>query len=323
MSKENKSKISVVIPVYNVEQYLNRCVESIVKQTYKNLEIILVDDGSPDGCPAICDEWAQKDARIKVIHKPNGGLSDARNVGIEASTGEYISFIDSDDLIHFETYELLLKVAQENDADLTVFKPEKFTADEPIQEHIDFNNVDVKNVKPDEFLQEMLKTSDSTHYVIAVDKLYKKEIFNDLRFAKGKIHEDEFLVHHAVGRAKKISIVDVNLYYYYMREGSIIRSKFTEKRLHALEAIEDRIEYLSKNFPQFVELAKLQYLSVCKTLYCRARKQKAEKNLQKEIFNKFKAMYKNCTNRSKATKLFRYTKSIYYLLYKSKYNNEI
>ena len=112
-------KISIIVPVYKVEKYLDKCVNSIVGQTYKNLEIILVDDGSPDNCPAMCDEWAQKDSRIKVIHKKNGGLSSARNAGLDACTGDYIGFVDSDDWIEPDMYEYLLNIGMKNNADVS------------------------------------------------------------------------------------------------------------------------------------------------------------------------------------------------------------
>ena len=115
----NNPKISVIVPVYKVEKYLDKCVESIVNQTYKNLEIILVDDGSPDNCPAMCDEWAEKDERIRVIHKENGGLADARNAGMDIATGDYIGFVDSDDWIEPNMYEVLLKNALKYDADIS------------------------------------------------------------------------------------------------------------------------------------------------------------------------------------------------------------
>ena len=118
--KKDSSKISVIIPVYNVEEYLDKCVTSVLNQTYKNLEIILVDDGSPDNCPKMCDEWAKKDKRIKVVHKKNGGLSDARNSGIEVCTGEYIGFVDSDDYIDKQMYKELLKRIESTNSDMVM-----------------------------------------------------------------------------------------------------------------------------------------------------------------------------------------------------------
>ena len=115
----NLPKISVIIPVYKVEEYISRCIKSVVDQTYSNLEIILVDDGSPDNCPAICDKWAEKDSRIKVIHKKNGGLSDARNAGMQIASGEFIGFVDSDDWISKEMYQLLYENMKENESDIS------------------------------------------------------------------------------------------------------------------------------------------------------------------------------------------------------------
>ena len=129
--------ISVIVPIYNVEKYLDRCVDSIINQTYKNLEIILVDDGSPDNCPQMCDDYAKKDSRIKVVHKENGGLSDARNVGMEVATGEYVSFIDSDDYISLDFYETLLETIVDNDSDIVECGVVKFYEDNSFDKYSD------------------------------------------------------------------------------------------------------------------------------------------------------------------------------------------
>ena len=131
------SLISVIVPIYNVEKYLERCVESIINQTYKNLEIILVDDGSPDNCPQMCDDYAKKDSRIKVVHKKNGGLSDARNAGMKVATGEYVSFIDSDDYISLDFYETLLETIVDNDSDIVECSVVKFYENGKFDEYSD------------------------------------------------------------------------------------------------------------------------------------------------------------------------------------------
>ena len=165
-----KEMVSVIIPVYKTEQYLDRCIESVVNQTYKNLEIILVDDGSPDNCPKMCDEWAKKDSRIKVIHKKNGGLSDARNVGIDCATGEYLSFIDSDDFISNQMYKKMLNSIENFNADLAVCGIETF---------YDGQTPDVMVDKEDEVIsnkEAFLRLNNkeyNTYLVIACNKLYK------------------------------------------------------------------------------------------------------------------------------------------------------
>ena len=142
------SLISVIVPIYNVEKYLDRCVESIINQTYKNLEIILVDDGSPDNCTQMCDDYAKKDSRIRVVHKENGGLSDARNAGMEVATGEYVSFIDSDDYISLDFYETLFQTMIDNDSDIVECSVVKFYENGKFDEYSDdqmiknFNTVD-------------------------------------------------------------------------------------------------------------------------------------------------------------------------------------
>ena len=131
------SLLSVIVPIYNVEDYLNRCVDSIINQTYKNLEIILVDDGSPDNCPQMCDDYAKKDSRIRVVHKENGGLSDARNAGMKVATGEYVSFIDSDDYISLDFYETLFQTMVDNDSDIVECSVVKFYENEKFDEYSD------------------------------------------------------------------------------------------------------------------------------------------------------------------------------------------
>ena len=178
-------KISVIVPVYKVEKYLDRCVESIVNQTYKNLEIILVDDGSPDNCPAICDAWANKDERIKVIHKENGGVSSARNRGIDAATGDYIGFVDSDDWIEPDMYELLADNAKKYDADISRCG---YFVDWP--DHIaQVGNGGILLYEDIERRCEMLR---SYHLVSALwNKIYRRELFEEERLDESlRITED-------------------------------------------------------------------------------------------------------------------------------------
>ena len=319
---QKEPKISVIIPVYAVEQYLDRCVQSVVSQSYKNLEIILVDDGSPDNCPALCDEWAKKDERIKVVHKPNGGLSDARNVGIETSTGEYIAFLDSDDCVHKEMYECLLNVVTVTDSDMVVCKLEKFSDVEPTQEPVLNKEIKVKELDKNGFLTELLSPS-NVHLVVAVSKLYNRKIFNSLRFDLGKIHEDEFLAHKLLDSVEKVAVIDEKLYFYYVREGSITTSSFSKKRLHAIEAMEDRVEYVNEKFPQFVWDAIDQYLNTCMGLYCKAKMQNAEQEILDTICEKFMEMYNTQSEHSLKAKLFRYLRPVYYLLFKIKNGGKV
>ena len=236
-----ESLISIIVPVFNVERYLDKCINSIVNQTYKNIEIILVDDGSPDTCPQLCDTWAEKDNRIIVIHKKNGGLSSARNAGVKISTGKYIGFVDSDDYIAIDMYENLYNAIIECDADMAicsyVFLDEQGnkiegSAESPIKNEIlneqqAYRKLDMS--KPNYW-----------YYVTAFNKLYKRELFKKVTFKEGKIHEDEFAIHHFFAACSKIVTIENILYYYIQHKGSIMTSPFSLKRLDAVEAFWER-----------------------------------------------------------------------------------
>ena len=228
---QRNNLISVIVPIYNVEKYLNRCIESIVNQTYKNLEIILVDDESPDNCPQICDAWSEKDNRIKVIHKQNGGLSDARNAGFEIATGEYISFIDSDDWIELDLYETLAN-ALDNGADIACCSAR--LCDE------ENNTLSVCGLdKEDSFdgitaTQMLLKEQGIMQTVW--NKLYKRECIANIKFPFGKYHEDNFWTWQIFLNSKTVFVTDKPMYNYVQRGNSIMSSMFSLKRLDALEA---------------------------------------------------------------------------------------
>lgn len=242
---QNNILVSVVVPVYNVEKYLSRCVDSILRQTYNNLQIILVDDGSNDKSAVICNEYAKKDTRILVIHKNNGGLSDARNVGIDNAKGDYICFIDSDDFMR-ETYvEDLLNAILKYNADIAVCLFEKGNSDKfndviggNQQNEIVLNNIDALNKLYDEVL--------NVNMVVAWNKLYSKNLFYKIRFPVGKIHEDEFTTPKLLFESDKIVVIDKKDYYYFQSPNSIMRSEFNIKRFDALLALENRMDFFKE-----------------------------------------------------------------------------
>lgn len=256
--------ISVVVPVYNVEKYVAECVDSIVNQTYKDLEIILVDDGSTDNSGAICDELAGKDERIKVIHKTNGGLSDARNAGIDIAKGEYISFIDSDDYIHPQMLELLLHTSLKIDSDISVclFASVGETEKRSFQT-IDDNTISVSTYSENR-LSEIYNNNLIT--VVAWNKLYKKSLFNSIRYAYGKIHEDEFIIHELLFAASKVAYIDTELYFYRTRSNSIMQNVSLKSIEHGYEALIQREQFFaSKELPQNVsETRALEALYITK-----------------------------------------------------------
>ena len=254
MSLDNYPLISIIVPVYKVEKYLKKCIESILNQTYMNYELILVDDGSPDNCPTLCDEFAKQDSRIVVIHKKNGGLSDARNSGLDIARGEYIGFVDSDDYIAPNMYEVLLKTALKNNADLTLCNYIRVNEsyEEIVSETIHKHAVDKKYNKS-EFIHELIKPYGS-YYIVVWNKLYKSSIFHKLRFPKGKQHEDEYVIHHIIDQCDVIVSVKDDLYYYVQRDGSIMSKEFNLKNMDYGEALIDRYYFTkSKKYNEWKE----------------------------------------------------------------------
>lgn len=253
------SLISVIVPIYNVEKYLQKCVDSIINQTYKNLEIILVDDGSPDNCPKMCDDYAEKDSRIKVVHKENGGLSDARNVGMEVATGEYVSFIDSDDYISLDFYETLLETIVDNDSDIVECGVVKFYENEKFDKYND--DLKVTNYDTVDALDGLINENPFKQHVW--NKLYKSNIALDIPYAVGKLNEDEFWTYQIFGKAKKVTRINKTMYYYFQRGSSIMGNGYNIKRLDALEGKMNRQAYIEKNFPILTTKAKVDLYGSC------------------------------------------------------------
>lgn len=246
---ERRKTISIIVPVYKVEEYLDCCIQSIVDQTYRDLEIILVDDGSPDGCGAMCDAWAEKDGRIKVIHKENGGLSDARNAGLEMAEGKYIAFVDSDDWIRPEMYEKLLAAMEKEKADISACNilscfPDGESA----------YGCDEYTVGDPEKILSMLY-DDTKYPVCAWNKLYRRELWDALRFPVGKICEDAFTTYRLVDKARKIVQIPEALYCYRIRESSIMTSEFSAKRMDEEEAWRCNYEFVKQRYPGVFQAA--------------------------------------------------------------------
>lgn len=235
--------ISVIVPVYKVEKYLNRCVDSLLAQTYQNLEIILVDDGSPDRCPEICDRYAQEDKRVRVIHKENGGLSDARNAGIDAATGEYLAFVDSDDYVDAGLYAALMRALLQSGDRLALCGFQKVTDEGGLIKKTPMRFP--ARLSEDEFWYQLFFPYRDLG-TVAWNKLYHKSLFEDLRFPKGAIHEDEWLVHHYVSRAGQVSVVNECLYFYVVRGGSITAQPLSPRSLSILEAFSQRLAYFAE-----------------------------------------------------------------------------
>ena len=225
-------KISIIVPVYKVEKYLDKCVNSIVGQTYKNLEIILVDDGSPDNCPAMCDEWAQKDSRIKVIHKKNGGLTSARNAGLDACTGDYIGFVDSDDWIEPDMYEYLLNIGMKNNADVSrcEFVIEAENSDITVDSQ---NDSELRVLSGDELIIELV--NGDYNEGIMCNKLYKRRLFDSVRFKEGITIEDCLANYYIYIQQVTLVSSSAVKYHYLQRGDSITGTAFSEKSFDILK----------------------------------------------------------------------------------------
>lgn len=249
-----RPKVSVIIPIYMTEPYLRECVNSVVDQTYQNLEIILVDDGSPDNCGMICDEYAAKDSRIRVIHKGNEGLSSSRNVGLAASTGEFISFVDSDDIISPVFIESLLlpgeRIAQCG-----------YTSD--IAKLRMDSKVAFKSISGFE-MSEKLCTEGLLTNTVVWSKLWWREYFDGIRFPEDRIHEDEFVTWKIYWNADRIARTDAPLYYYRRRSGSIMSNRLSVCYIDCVDALRERIAFYESRGE--VRLAALTKALFCYTL---------------------------------------------------------
>lgn len=260
--------VSVVIPIYKVEKYLDRCIESVLAQTYTNLEIILVDDGSPDRCPEICDGYAMRDDRITVIHKENGGLSSARNAGIEVMSGEYVTFLDSDDFLEGKAIGRWVGLAEEKNADLVIGRFADYYDGDNLSSYEITNYSEVWS-SADAF-RKMFVEND--RLCTAWGKLYKVNLFQTERYPEEiRFAEDMFVIHKMFHNANKI-VYDSNVSYYYNQEGeSLVRSRFELCKLQRVDAIAEWVDFVCENYPALYETAFAYYgtvlVNTCMTLY--------------------------------------------------------
>lgn len=256
-----KYKVSIIIPIYNVEKYINKCIQSIIDQTYSNLEIILVDDGSIDRCSKICDEYANKDKRIKVIHKQNGGLSSARNIGIDISSGEYILFIDADDYIHESTVEILIKKAISKNADIVHFNFQY------VDEEGNKINIKNKNLDDNKILnsyETICEYAKKSIIVMACTKLYKRELFDGLRFDEGYVYEDELIFPKIIYKSKINYMINDKLYYYVNRESSITKSNLTNNKIESKKKLIRFLEeFYLENYPELMRYIYIKIYFIC------------------------------------------------------------
>ena len=286
------SLISVIIPVYKVEAFLAACVESVLAQTYQNLELILVDDGSPDNCPQMCDAFAARDSRVRVIHKENGGLSSARNAGIEVARGEYLAFLDSDDLWSPLFLERLYAAIQETGADFSVCLFRQFLETPAV-------------LTPEESKTEVLTQRQAfecffnernVNMVVAWNKIYRRHLFDAVRYPVGKIHEDEAVIHEIIGGAKTVAWVEEVHYYYRQTPGSITNSNFSLKRLDETYAKEQRIAWLEAHgMHDLADRTRVIYLSNLMRLYRTVQQELDDKTAARKacrkLYETFRSVY--------------------------------
>lgn len=256
-------KISVIVAAFNIEDYIENCLESIISQTYKNLEIIVVNDGSTDKTIDIINNYAENDNRIVVIDKPNGGLSSARNAGLEVVTGDFIGFVDGDDYINEEMYEKLYNLYKETHCDIVACGLiRKYSNREVFT-----NTKKTVHYTSEEALEKLIASKSLFDY--AVDKLYKRELFDDIRYPIGKIYEDVFTTYKLFLRSNKIVSIDEPLYYYNQRDGSTLRGGFNNKQFDQLDAVEEIKSYFSeKSIMTFDKVLESRILNIkCRMLF--------------------------------------------------------
>ena len=290
--------ITVIVPIFKVEKYIRQCVDSILQQSFRDFDLVLVDDGSPDNCPQICEDYAAQDRRITVIHKKNGGLSDARNAGIdwamENSDSQWLAFVDSDDYLFPDYLMTLYQTAQKEAADLVICDFVRVNDQGEIVErkHRFFDLV----TEDKEKLFEMLHSN--WRIIPAWNKLYHKNIFAQLRFAFGKIHEDNFAIPHVLWNCRRAALVSDGLYYYRQRDNSIMKTETSKSRLDLLEALIEQFEFgMERHIAPIENAAEIGFLYDYEELKSGFNKQ--EKRRYKQLKNRFAKAFFNCpANRS-------------------------
>ena len=286
----NTPLITVIVPVYNVEKYLPRCVDSIINQTYKNLEIILVDDGSTDSSPAICDGYAKKDSRVNVIHKQNGGASSARNAALDIASGDYIGFVDSDDYINHDMYASLLNSIVASVSDMAICESEYVV--NGVSDFTAFNvGLDCDEISARDFMREVINVNQTM--TVLWNKIYKNFVWDDIRFPDYKVYEDEAIWLSVYKKITKVSVVHKCLYTYFKTDGSIMNNSFGQKNLVVFEICDKRIDYFAGiNDTEFEQLSKYGVLKIIKKIYIHLPKSnKAMRSALLKILKDYRKKY--------------------------------
>ena len=236
--------VSVIIPVYNVEDYLDRCVASVVGQTFQNIEVILVDDGSTDGSAGICDRWSARDSRVKTLRQANQGVSAARNAGLQAASGNWIMQVDSDDYIAPDTVERLVSAANETSSDMVICDFLRGSEDNHV--FVDEYSKEVELIDPETAISRIYISDHSAlRFASPAIKLCKFCLYSGIIYPEGKIFEDIYTTHKLLYRCNQIAVLESPLYYYFQRPNSIMTTEFNLKKLDYLQALVERVEFFS------------------------------------------------------------------------------
>ena len=317
--------ISVIVPVYNVEKYLEKCINSIINQTYKKLEIILVDDGSTDNSGKMCDDFAKKDKRIKVIHKENGGLSDARNFGIDVAVGKYIAFVDSDDFLKEDFYEYLMNLKEKTNSDIIECSFIRAYEEDLNMFEFPLRKEEAIVTTGNTGALELLMSDDdeiSTNSVVVWNKIYKKELFDGIRFPKGKTHEDQFTTYKLLAKCKRFTTSNQFKYGYFQRKNSIVNKTFNIKRFDTFEAFDNFLKYFDENnYKDFKEKILRRYLKTAINFAKLLKKSEAiEKSImQKKLIDLFNKKYEYVIEFIKNNELLHKDKEQMYLNLKEEF----
>lgn len=281
--------ISIIVPVYNVAQYLDRCLTSLTGQTYKNIEIILVDDGSTDTSGELCDVWQSRDNRIKAFHKPNGGLSDARNYGMKRASGKYICFVDSDDWLDLNYVEVMLDTLADTGADIAECDYVCTDGSETIPD----NNPSAYDYEVYTGRECFLRFLTNHFFVSVCNKLYRKEILENQLFQKGVYHEDESWTYRIFSKAQKVCRLHYTGYFYFQRQGSIVHTKPSRKRItDAFSAGKERIDFIELHYPEYASIGYSKMMYTCMFLFNETRCSDIPRKtaLQEELVSYFRIM---------------------------------
>jgi glycosyltransferase involved in cell wall biosynthesis len=294
-------KLSVIIPVYNVAEWLPETVDSVLAQTFRDFELILVDDGATDGSGEICDSYAGKDSRVVVIHQKNAGVSAARNAGVAAARGEFIGFTDSDDIIEKDMYAVMMSAAEKHNAEVVQCQHDRADSLNGAA-----RSDEIRVMTGEEFVRRMFtKTGgDYTNQVSLCSKIFKKELFENIVFPVGQVYEDEQETYKLCLKAVRLAETDDILYHYIKRDNSIITGVSARKMLDKQKALADRLHYLPQRCPELKEKCARSYFNYCQMILCQLYKAgekdalrqgicalKAEKNHLKPVFDRYEKIY--------------------------------